>query len=464
LYFKVDDSIILKKSLFLLNLFLKSKSNLESFILENVIFQHSEFARGMEYKNVVIYIDACEYHFCQYLIEAITRSTCNLVIIVEGKVKLKLNNNLYHIFNQWVDKDLVEVIGSAPIVKFIPDYELLDITVTQQLKYNLDEEKELDAMFRKEIDNMKDHDAINQNEYVYLLVKEFLRYDEYVGKASGREITNTNSFRIGDFEWKYIRPLGGIYGASISLYICEDSQNSAQMVVQYQNTLQFSKPSIYSMDSNELCTLLCHPRIVGYYQTVYDRNTIYICMEFMKGGSIHAKYLSDGCFKETDVGRFCAQIVEGLDYLHRNDIIHTDIKSSNILLDDKNNCKIADLGSTMILREVFPKINQDIRGTVRWMSPEMILNEGYNDKTDIWSLGCTVIEMVTCKLPWYEYADHQSAFSAIGSNPNNISKYIPPNISLECESFIKTCVLRNVKELPSATELLRHPFIAKYIQ
>ncbi|KAI5398196.1 hypothetical protein KIW84_063836 [Lathyrus oleraceus] len=98
---------------------------------------------------------------------------------------------------------------------------------------------------------------------------------------------------------------------------------------------------------------------------------------------------------------YTKQLLEGLEYLHNDRIIHQDIKGANILVDNKGCIKLADFGASRKVVEL-ATINgaKSMKGTPHWMSPEVILQTGYTTSADIWSVACTVIEMATGKPPW----------------------------------------------------------------
>jgi serine/threonine protein kinase len=95
---------------------------------------------------------------------------------------------------------------------------------------------------------------------------------------------------------------------------------------------------------------------------------------------------------------YTKQILEGLEYLHVNNIVHRDIKGSNVLVDRNGVCKLADFGNSK--RLYCTKNDNQIKGTAHWMAPEVIKQLKYGRFSDIWSLGCTIIEMATGSPPW----------------------------------------------------------------
>lgn len=108
-----------------------------------------------------------------------------------------------------------------------------------------------------------------------------------------------------------------------------------------------------------------------------------------------------GALKEAVVKKYTKQILNGLRYLHYNEVIHRDLKAANVLVDRAGVCKLSDFGTAKIVSEMGSESNS-LKGTVNWMAPEVIQQLKYGRYADIWSLGCTVYEMVTGKAPWHE--------------------------------------------------------------
>lgn len=98
------------------------------------------------------------------------------------------------------------------------------------------------------------------------------------------------------------------------------------------------------------------------------------------------------------------KILEGLHYLHQCDVVHCDLKAANILTTKNGNVKLSDFGVSLNMRAVERDI-KDVAGTPNWMAPEVIELKGASPKSDIWSLACTVIELLTGRPPYGEIAN-----------------------------------------------------------
>ncbi|VAH31086.1 unnamed protein product [Triticum turgidum subsp. durum] len=147
-----------------------------------------------------------------------------------------------------------------------------------------------------------------------------------------------------------------------------------------------------------------HENIVQYYgsDTIEDR--FYIYLEYVHPGSIN-KYVKQhyGAITESVIRNFTRHILRGLAFLHGQKIMHRDIKGANLLVDINGVVKLADFGMAKHLSSAAP--NLSLKGTPYWMAPEMVQatlakDVGYDLAVDIWSLGCTIIEMFDGKPPW----------------------------------------------------------------
>ena len=201
---------------------------------------------------------------------------------------------------------------------------------------------------------------------------------------------------------------------------------------------------------------LNHKHIIKFNGFQEFNDSVFIIMEYAKGGSI--KHLIDkiGGIQETIASKYCHQILKGLEYLHNLNIVHRDLKCANILLDERDNCKLCDFGISKEDQDVHSKSGlQTDCGTIYWRSPESIQGN-YGWKTDIWSFGCTVLEMLN-KVPPYRKLSFYHAMKKI-VNEGIVPKF-PSNTSDLCVTFTKMCLEKNPKRRPSANELLQQQFI-----
>ncbi|USP73100.1 hypothetical protein yc1106_00374 [Curvularia clavata] len=223
------------------------------------------------------------------------------------------------------------------------------------------------------------------------------------------------------------------------------------------------KELVKSLDQ-EIDTMqhLDHPNIVQYLGCERKEYSISIFLEYISGGSVGSCIRKHGKFEESVVSSLTRQTLLGLSYLHREGILHRDLKADNILLDLDGTCKISDFGISKKTDNIYGNdVTNSMQGSVFWMAPEVIRSQGqgYSAKVDIWSLGCVVLEMFAGKRPWSK-EEAIGAIYKLGSL--NQAPPIPEDVSrvigVEGLSFMYDCFTIDPMERPTAETLLRAPF------
>ncbi|NP_001312547.1 mitogen-activated protein kinase kinase kinase NPK1 [Nicotiana tabacum] len=203
---------------------------------------------------------------------------------------------------------------------------------------------------------------------------------------------------------------------------------------------------------------LSHPNIVRYLGTAREAGSLNILLEFVPGGSISSLLGKFGSFPESVIRMYTKQLLLGLEYLHKNGIMHRDIKGANILVDNKGCIKLADFGASKKVVELATMTGaKSMKGTPYWMAPEVILQTGHSFSADIWSVGCTIIEMATGKPPWSQQYQEVAALFHIGTTKSHPP--IPEHLSAESKDFLLKCLQKEPHLRHSASNLLQHPFV-----
>ncbi|WVZ75041.1 hypothetical protein U9M48_023136 [Paspalum notatum var. saurae] len=211
----------------------------------------------------------------------------------------------------------------------------------------------------------------------------------------------------------------------------------------------------------EMLSKLSHQNIVQYQGSELNDEALSIYLEYVSGGSIHKLLRDYGPFKEPVIRNYTRQILSGLAFLHGRKTVHRDIKGANILVGPNGEVKLADFGMAKHQITSLAEIHS-FRGSPYWMAPEVIMNKnGYSLEVDIWSLGCTIIEMGTGRHPWHQYEEVPAMFKIV--NTNEIPE-IPEIFSKEGKDFLSLCLKRDPTQRPTATWLLGHPFVQDLVQ
>ncbi|KAK8006777.1 hypothetical protein PG989_000767 [Apiospora arundinis] len=207
---------------------------------------------------------------------------------------------------------------------------------------------------------------------------------------------------------------------------------------------------------------LDHVNIVQYLGCERKETSISIFLEYISGGSIGSCLRKHGKFEEPVVSSLTRQALSGLAYLHREGILHRDLKADNILLDLDGTCKISDFGISKKTDDIYgnDKTNS-MQGSVFWMAPEVIRSqgEGYSAKVDIWSLGCVVLEMFAGRRPWSKEEAVGAIYKIANGETPPIADEVREAISPYALGFMLDCFTVDPRERPTAERLLmQHEF------
>ncbi|KAI9505815.1 kinase-like domain-containing protein [Coemansia spiralis] len=188
-------------------------------------------------------------------------------------------------------------------------------------------------------------------------------------------------------------------------------------------------------------------KYIGYEQTEQELDII---LEYCEGGSLQNILRKFSKFPENLVGVYVAQILDGLSYLHNNAILHRDIKPGNILLLKDGVVKLADFGVAR-----FQNGLNTVVGSPYWIAPEVLQLKGATAASDIWSLGCTIVQLVDGKAP-YQDLPPMAAMFRIGQDEH---PPFPPNISVQLRDFLSKCLVHVPSARATAAELRSHEWI-----
>ena len=201
---------------------------------------------------------------------------------------------------------------------------------------------------------------------------------------------------------------------------------------------------------------------VGFFGCYVYEDNVWIIMELCEGGSVDdVLCATQHTLTEPEIQVIMAYTALGLAFLHEKRHIHRDIKAGNILLTRDGTAKVADFGVSADITSTLTK-RRTVIGTPFWMAPEVIQEQGYDGKADIWSMGITAIELAEGEPPYFGMNPMRAIFAIAANPPPRLQE--PQDWTPEFNSFVETCLTKPPEERPTAQELLRHSFIEKKVR
>jgi serine/threonine protein kinase/Tfp pilus assembly protein PilF len=189
--------------------------------------------------------------------------------------------------------------------------------------------------------------------------------------------------------------------------------------------------------------VLDHPNICTVYEIDEVDGQTFIAMAYIKGQNLKDR-LKSGFLELEEALEITTQVAKGLQEAHDNGIIHRDIKPANIMITEKGQAKITDFGLAKLSWGVDLTKTATIMGTVAYMSPEQAKGEKIDQRTDIWSLGAVLYEMLSGEPPFKSYHDQAVLYSILNKDPAPITK-IRKDIPLELERIIQKSLEKNTR-------------------
>jgi len=204
---------------------------------------------------------------------------------------------------------------------------------------------------------------------------------------------------------------------------------------------------------------LQHPNIIQLMEVIDTSDTLYLVLEFASGGELFDAIVNKGSYSEADAAKIIRQILEAIQYVHKNGIAHRDLKPENLLLLQSENgdeiIKIADFG---LSKDFGEEQLQTSCGTPDYVAPEVLMGEPYDMAVDIWSIG-VISYVLLCGFPPFYGETQKELFENIMSGTYDFPDPEWTDVSDQAKSFIKSILVTDPEKRTTAEQCLNGEWI-----
>jgi serine/threonine protein kinase len=204
----------------------------------------------------------------------------------------------------------------------------------------------------------------------------------------------------------------------------------------------------------QAAAVLNHPNIATVYEIDEADGQIFIAMEYLEGKTLKER-IEAKPFRLTEAIDIAVQVAQGIHVAHEKDIVHRDIKTSNIMVTEKGQAKVMDFGLAKLKKESLVLTKQGTTlGTIAYMSPEQARAETVDRRTDIWSLGIVLYEMIAGRLPFRGEFEQAIIYSVLNEDQEPLTA-LRSDVPIALESIVNKCLMKNAaKRYQHADELI----------
>ncbi|XP_017061876.1 serine/threonine-protein kinase 10 isoform X4 [Drosophila ficusphila] len=280
------------------------------------------------------------------------------------------------------------------------------------------------------------------------------------GEAKKKRLYNNIKMDTDPEEfWEMVGELGdGAFGKVYKAQHKEQKRFAAAKMCQLEDEENLSD----HMVEIDILSEIKHPNVVELYEAFSIDDKLWMLIEYCDGGALDSIMVElEKPLTEPQIAYVCKHMTEGLTFLHRNKVIHRDLKAGNVLLTMEGGVKLADFGVSAKNKHTMQKHDTFI-GTPYWMAPELVLCETFRDnpydhKVDIWSLGITLIELAQMEPPNSEMSPMRVLLKIQKSEPPKLEQ--PSRWSKEFNDFLKKSLVKDPQVRPTTEVLMQHGFI-----
>ncbi|KAL0858828.1 hypothetical protein ABMA27_011286 [Loxostege sticticalis] len=199
--------------------------------------------------------------------------------------------------------------------------------------------------------------------------------------------------------------------------------------------------------------LIEHPHVLGLSDVYENKKYLYLVLEHVSGGELFDYLVKKGRLTPKEARRFFRQIISALDFCHSHSICHRDLKPENLLLDERNNIKIADFGMASL--QPAGSLLETSCGSPHYACPEVIRGEKYDGRrADVWSCGVILYALLVGALP-FDDDNLRQLLEKVKRGVFHVPHFVPP----DCQQLLRGMIEVNPEKRMTLAEITRHPWV-----
>jgi serine/threonine protein kinase len=244
--------------------------------------------------------------------------------------------------------------------------------------------------------------------------------------------------------YKLVSKLGE--GGMGVVYKAEDTTLERTVALKFlaQHLLNDDEANERFLREAKAAAALHHPNICPVYEIAEADGKTFISMAFIEGESLDKK-IENGPLKLDEALDIAQQVAKGLEAAHKRGIVHRDIKPENIIVDDTGHVTIMDFGLALLTEASRLTKTDQTMGTVFYMSPEQTEGSGTDHRSDIWSLGVVLYEMITGQRPFKGYYDKAIMYSILNEEPEPITG-LRTGVPMQLEEYVAKALAKKAED------------------
>ena len=251
-------------------------------------------------------------------------------------------------------------------------------------------------------------------------------------------------------------------GSFSKVYLYQHKNTKIKYAIKKMNIPSFIKKTNNKnliLEEINIQSKISHPNIIRLFNYFKDKNNtnVFLILEYASKGTLFDYIRRKKGLDESEAFYYFFQAFNAIFFLHKNKIIHRDLKPENLLINHNNILKLCDFGWSVYLNN---SKRVTFCGTVEYMAPEIVKNEGYDYSIDVWSLGVLLYELIHSHSP---FVVKDLNINKIENNIVSKELRFKKGVSLECRDLIEKLLIKDAKNRIKIGEIYKHPFILKYI-